>query len=355
MRTAAALRKTELGWLRGPLWDASLLAFGWVPFYLWVATTPLARPDWGSEADTSLAVALVIALGLNFLHRHYVILLVYGDRDSFDERPRAYVVAPLVALAVVASLVLSGLPAGKEMLFGALGTWNVWHVVQQRYGLLRAYAARARGGLETREAARRDFRLLWAAVLLTAPLVLLSSRAVFESRPEAARIFDVIGPWLGPTFLWAALALLAVTFVIAAASWVRGEAGARPLARLPRYVFLASTFALLAIFVAHGPIVGYLVFGVAHSVEYLAFVHHFGERKYGGTSASVAAEVLGDLRRAPFILAPIFVAYLLLHEHRFTLAYITYFSTTSTLHYLYDGWIWRLRERKVAAPLVAGT
>jgi len=40
-----------------------------------------------------------------------------------------------------------------------------------------------------------------------------------------------------------------------------------------------------------------------------------------------------------------------LHAHRFSLAYVTYFSTTSALHYLYDGWIWRLREAKVAAPL----
>src|SRR5262249_45674808 len=159
------------GWLRSPLWDAALLAFGWVPFYLWVALNPLEGADAGAIAV--LRVALIVALGLNFLHRHYVLLLVYGDRAAFAERPRAYVAAPVVALAVVATLVLSGVPAGKEVLFGVLATWNVWHVIQQRYGLLRAYAARARGGLETREASRRDFRMLWAAVLLTVPLVAL--------------------------------------------------------------------------------------------------------------------------------------------------------------------------------------
>jgi len=344
-------RTTDLGWLRSPAWDACLLAFGWVPFYLWVAATPIARPDWG-DASGSLATALVIALGLNFLHRHYVLLLVYGDRESFDERPRAYILAPIVALLVVASSTLSGLPGAKEVLLGALGTWNVWHVIQQRYGILRAYAARARGGLETRDAAAHDFRLLWSAVLLTLPIVLLVRRALFESRPESARIFAVVGSWLTPPVLTAVLAACAALFVFAAASWMRTEASARPSARLPRYLFLASTFALLGVFVVHGPVVGYLVFGVAHSVEYLAFVHHFGERKYMGALGPLAARALGDMRRAPLLLAPLFLAYVFLHAHRFTLAYVTYFSTTSTLHYLYDGWIWRLRQPKVAQTLI---
>jgi hypothetical protein len=300
-----------------------------------------------------MRAALIAALALNFLHRQYVLLLVYGDRAVFDERRKAYVAAPLVAFVAVATLVLTGLPAGKEVLLGILGTWNVWHVIQQRYGLLRAYAARARGGLETREASRRDFWLLWTAVLATAPLVVLAKREVLESRPEAATLLMVIGPWLATRFLAALEAVFAALFVVALIAWARGEIRAHPSARRPRYLFLASTFALLAVFVAHGPVVGYLVFGVAHSVEYLGFVHHFGERKYKGTVGSVAARVLGDVRRAPLLLAPLFVAYLLLHARRFSLAYISYFSTTSALHYLYDGWIWRLRQPKVAEPLIA--
>jgi hypothetical protein len=344
-------RSAQLGWLRGPLWDTCCLAFGWVPFYLWVLGTPLTRPGWGEEAGPSLAVALVIALGLNFLHRHYVLLLVYGDRDSFAARPRAYIAAPAVAFVVVATAVLSGVPRGKEVLLAALGSWNIWHVIQQRYGLLRAYGARAGGGLETREAARRDFWLLWSAVLACAPLVLVLQRATFAARPEAERAMTILAPFLdgsGPAIV--AVAAVAA-FAVAAGVWARGEVRARPRARAARYVFLGSTFALLAIFVVHGPVVGYLVFGVAHSVEYVAFVHHFGERKYGASGGSLAARALGDIRRAPLLLAPLFLAYVLLHAHRYSLAYITYFSTTSALHYLYDGWIWRLREPKVAAPL----
>jgi hypothetical protein len=343
--------RAGLGWLRSPLWDAALLAFGWVPFYLWVALNPLEGSN--GAVTSAFRWALLVALALNFLHRHYVLLLVYGDRTVFAERPRAYMFAPFVALAVVATLVLSGLPAGKEVVLGVLGTWNVWHVVQQRYGLLRAYAARARGGLETRDMSRADFRLIWAGALVTAPLVVLAQREALESRPEAALLLSVMGPWIAPRSLFAFAAAFGALFVVALVVWARREAGARPSARLPRYVFVASTFALFAIFVIHGPVVGYLVFGVAHSVEYLAFVHHFGERKYKGSASSVAARLLGDVRRAPILLVPIFLAYLLLHAHRFAPAFITYFSATSALHYLYDGWIWRLRQPKVAEPLVA--
>ena len=102
----------------------------------------------------------------------------------------------------------------------------------------------------------------------------------------------------------------------------------------------------------HGPLVGYLVFGVAHSLEYIAFVYHFGERKFRGQSTSLAALLLGRVRRAPLVIAPLLAGYALVHQHRFSLAFVVYFSTTSALHYLYDGWVWRMREPDVARPLV---
>jgi hypothetical protein len=101
--------------------------------------------------------------------------------------------------------------------------------------------------------------------------------------------------------------------------------------------------------------VGYLVFGVAHAIEYIAFVHHFGEKKYAGHTGSLAGRFLGDIRRAPLLLAPLLLTYLLLREHRFTLAYLIYYSTASALHFLYDGWIWKVRTPEVARPLGLAT
>jgi hypothetical protein len=55
------------------------------------------------------------------------------------------------------------------------------------------------------------------------------------------------------------------------------------------------------------------------------------------------------------VLAPLLIGYAFLYSHRYALTYVTYYATTSALHYLYDGWIWRLRQPRVARPLgVAG-
>ena len=40
--------------------------------------------------------------------------------------------------------------------------------------------------------------------------------------------------------------------------------------RVARLSFWASTFALMGTFVVWGPIVGYLAFGTAHAIEYIA-------------------------------------------------------------------------------------
>jgi uncharacterized membrane protein YhaH (DUF805 family) len=239
----------------------------------------------------------------------------------------------------------------QNVVLAALGLWNVWHVIQQRYGILRIYGARARGGLETPEAANRDRAFLWASVAITAVFVLLLRTSTFEGHSRAREVLDTLRPWLdGWTFRVLGVAVFAA-WVLVAIRWGAMERRARPQSRAPRYGFVASTFALLAVFVVPGPVVGYLVFGVAHAVEYVAFVHHFGEKKYARDAGSFAGQFLCEIRRAPLMLVPLLLAYVLLREHRFTFAYLTYYSTTSALHFLYDGWIWKVRRPEVARPL----
>jgi hypothetical protein len=102
-------------------------------------------------------------------------------------------------------------------------------------------------------------------------------------------------------------------------------------------------------------VVGYLVLGVAHSLEYLAFVYQFSEKKYQGGTGNAAALLFGNVWRAPILLFPLIIAHVLVYEHRYVFAYATYYTTTSILHYLYDGWIWKLRQPRVARPLQAST
>ncbi|HMJ13491.1 MAG TPA: hypothetical protein VK524_18860 [Polyangiaceae bacterium] len=346
---------TQVCWMRSPLWDVSLLALGWIPFYVWVASNSVGKNSWFGDASAGFTAAVAVALALNFAHRQYVFILVYGDRETAAERPRGYVIAPLVALFVVCGAFWSENRALQLAVLGVLGIWNAWHVIQQRYGLMRVYAGRARGGLESRAAARADRALVWSSVLVMICATAWGHAGMLEGVPQAALLLSVIGPLLTGPIVKSALAAALLVWGVVFWRWLRIERRSTPLARWPRWIFGLSTLALLAIFVVHGPVVGYLVLGVAHSLEYLAFVYQFSEKKYQRGTNSVAALLLGSMGRAPIVLFPLLVAYVFLYEHRYALAYVTYYTTTSILHYLYDGWIWKLRSARVARPLEAST
>lgn len=339
--------------MRGPLWDTALLAFCWLPFYVWVAIQSGGESSWFGDASPGFSAAVAVALALNFAHRQYVFILVYGDREARAERPRAYVIAPLVALLVVCSAYWSGNMLLRTIVVGALGVWNAWHVIQQRYGLLRVYAGRARGGLESRESAHADRTLVWTSVFVMACATAVWHAGMLEGIPHATLLLSIIGPLLAGPFVKFALSFALLVWAIVFWHWLRIERRATPLARWPRWLFGLSTLALFTIFVVHGPVVGYLVLAVAHSIEYLAFVYVFSEKKYQRGMGSVAAILLGSVQRAPIVIVPLLVAYVFLYEHRYALAYLTYYSTTSILHYLYDGWIWRLRKQRVAQTIGA--
>lgn len=359
-------------WLRGPAWDTGLLAFCWVPFYLWVVGgLGLGAEAFGADAlgrrDTRAAIALatIVALGCSYVHRHYTLLLVYGDAETFARRRRAFVVAPLL---VITALVLARTGYDLEWLrIGKLrvtpwlailtlsGAWNVWHTVQQRYGILRAYAAKTRAGLETRAHAHRDRALLWASIAAVAVVLLTWRVETFAAHGNARRTLRTLEPFVEHAAWPGVTALLLGIFALCLALWLRYELAADLTwhQRLPRWTFLGSTFALLAVFAVHGPILGYLCFGTAHAIEYLAFVHHFSQaRRRDQSRASLAMRLLGGSWWTSLgLVGALGVAYVVLREVDDLSVYLVYYFGASLLHFLYDGWIWKVRAPEVRRPL----
>lgn len=371
-------------WLRSPAWDTACLAFCWIPFYVWVVFgLGLGIEAWGVPAlDTAAArdallLATTTALGITYVHRHYTMLLVYGDRATFGARATHYLLAPLVFLAVIAAarfgkgtllFTLGTLEITSWGIIVAIGTaWNIWHTLQQRYGILRAYAGRAQGGLQTRAHAMRDRWLLWSWAASICVLVLAYQRHTFSLHRSTWFIEQQLGPYLSHPLAAAAGASVLLLTLVLTLRWLRFELAAElPLKqRSARMVFTASTILLLAVFAWHGPVVGYLCFGVAHALEYLAFVHHFAKNKYQapanpiGITPPRSPGISASLFSRPWLSVPMLIGgllgtYLLLSQYRSTDAYVVYYITTSFLHFLYDGWIWKVRTQTVARPLGIG-
>ncbi|MBX7079163.1 MAG: hypothetical protein K1X88_08270 [Nannocystaceae bacterium] len=373
----ASQRADGSGWLRGPAWDTAVLAYGWVPFYLWaVLGLGLGRDGFGlaplsrTAGSAALATATVVALAITYVHRHYTFLLVYGDRQTWAGRVGAYVWAPLAVIAAVAlarasaSVQLLGISPWLVVLF-ITGVWNVWHTLQQRYGIGRIYAAklgarldqqgRGRDRLDPAAHARRDRALLWSLALVTAAAVLVLRPASFAGHMRARQVLRTLAPLVQPPGGTVLLLVALAIGVFVSWRWVAAErrSGASLRELAPRWSFVASTVMLLAVFVVHGPIVGYLCFGTAHAIEYVGFVHHFGERKYGGApQRNLAAALFGSIVRAPLPLAAMLGLFVLLRPWADEAVYAVYYTVTSLLHFLFDGWIWKVRRPEVRQPLL---
>jgi hypothetical protein len=358
-------------WLVGPWFDSACIAWAWVPFYAFIVFVLGLDGSWsrggrdGHGTEPGLGLAMLLALGVSYVHRHYTFLLVYGDAETFRQRERAYSLIPaalFVALALILrfqgdlDVELAGQRVRPWMAVLIItGTWNMWHTIMQRHGINRIYAGKAGGGLQTAEHSRRDLYLLWSLVAVTAVVTTMFRPSTFAGIGNARRLLRTLDPLLHGVVGWSVL------IAVLGVAWLRHERAAtlRFGDRVPRLGFMLSTVALLGVFVVHGPVVGYLCFGVAHAIEYVFFFHVFGRRKFAGRDPSRRGLVGGMLAR-PLLWGPVFALaltglFFALVDHRKSEPYLVYYTATSLLHFLYDGWIWKVRKPEVAQPLGLAT
>jgi len=360
----------------GPACDLAALAFGWLPFYLWLvfglglgAQAFGGAPLSGRAADDATALAVLAALAISYVHRHYTFVVVYGDREVWSQRARAYWLAPTLVVAIVATArataglapaTVAGIKLSPwQIALFVTGAWNIWHTLQQRYGLLRIYAGKLGGGTERPEQARRDRALIWLATATVAVALPVLRPQLLGGHVNARKVGRVLAPLATAWWAWALLAVVVGAFAWVLLRWLRHElrAPATPGQRAPRLAMMGSTLLLFAVFLIHGPVVGYLCFGTAHAIEYMAFVHHYGTRKYGRAQArrGAAAAILGDFRLAvPALAGGLLLVFWLIQEQRRTDVYLVYYTATSWLHFLYDGWIWKVRRPELARTLELG-
>lgn len=334
----------RMPWIHSAAFDLTFFSFGWIAVWL-------AFLAWG---DTHKSLLLAGVLSVNFIHRMFTHLFVYGDPEIFRERRRAYLLLPVFFLVLTAGAILlkkSG-PDGKVtsyFFYLAVATvlWNFYHSVMQKVGILRIYS---RTGGVGKPWLDRAVVLSWFVYIILQLPLLESVRREVASLARTGRVMvAAVEPLLGVLQIPALVAL--VVALVVTVLYIREEIADRFL-NLPKNLFLLSIFLLFGTFY-FGFLPAFVAFGFSHSIEYIAFANHFARRKYSGTAAP-ASFMTTFVRRQALSMTLFAGALVTLYLTWKNLSAVTlnwFIVGSSFLHYLYDGWIWKLRKPKVAAPL----
>jgi hypothetical protein len=327
------------GWIYGAPTDL-LIALCWVPFFAVGAELAAA----GGAADARLRWAVAAILVVSFLHQPLTFPLVYGDRKQFDQRRRLFVWAPPIAAAVIALAVVRNL----WVVVPIAALWNTVHTLQQRYGLSRIYARRSKYG-----SAFLDRWVLYAWMAAAALVV--------AARPSTAALVQRVGlggvNGAGVRLLTDARPVALVLLVPVAAAvvgltamLVRQERAAGATANRAKWVYQASSLALIAT-IAVDPVAGFIAYVGAHAVEYAVVVYKTTESRYadGKDRTSPLGRAASSTWGRVTVMATVGVAALAVADQFHGEAAEVLVFTVGALHFLYDGFIWKLRKPAVAA------
>jgi hypothetical protein len=330
-------------WLKSAPFDL-LMLFGWLPFALWLSTTNIVLSPKDPGYRPAFDAALSFVLAVNFVHRHFVYFLLWGDRERRQLHARAVWLVPVVV--VVAIVVASVVDGGLGVVAGVGGAWNIWHTLAQRHGVLRAYTAKAGGAAASRTVGRLDLALLLLGALLVAVLVMWLRQETFFG--QALRVWKQMPAALhAPAVLQALAAAVTVVMTVVAAVRVHLT---RDRPQLQKSIVWVSSALLLFTFVIYGPIFGYLCFGLAHAIEYIMFVYAHCESRLTRPDASWGIATLGRPLSLVAVTAAFIGLFVLVRPVWTAHLFVMYFLTTSLLHYIFDGMIWKRRPAQVQQP-----
>lgn len=340
----------SFSWIGSAPVDLIFFGFGWIPVFLafvFAQNLGMRTHVW--------PVLLVLVLFINFAHRHLTMPLVYGDREQFGRRPWAYIGLPIFFLLLTTATLLYMEPGKTKPIrpyFTALiflsVAWTIYHTLMQKMGILRIYSRKAGYG-----SARLDKAMLfsWFGFLFFACAASPSIERRAARLSSVGRILkkflEPLMPFL-PYVAWLALAFaLVVTFLYFKTEWSAGRRF-----HWPKNLFLLSILLLYLTFL-YDFLVGYAIFGFSHAIEYLAFVYIFAGRKYRARPPNSSWMARAVTRQA-LIFGVFMVAMGLFFLPWRWISNSTlqwYVVGSSFLHFIYDGWIWKVRDPQVAQPL----
>jgi tetratricopeptide (TPR) repeat protein len=311
----------------------------------------LAQARWSAE-DIYLFVAAFGAMG----HHLPGMIRAYGDRALFQRFRWRFIFAPIFLVVVCTMFFWWDLKGIVLIAF----IWGVWHGMMQTYGFCRIYDAKV--GSFAALTRRLDFALcgIWFATA-----VLLAPQRMTDTLDS---YYSAGGPFIPPGLLRAtqqgalALAVAVSGLFLANFIWM-WIAGKRPNPVKLALLITSISFWWYCNNIVASVLVGIALFEVFHDVQYLSLVWIYN-RKRVETDSSIGGFMRFVFRRSGSLVGlyvGLIFAYGALGYFKSSIGIdaikriLTGVVTASALlHFYYDGFIWKVREKSTRQSLGIG-
>ena len=361
--TAAAGPRT---WIVSPTWDLLYLVL--TPLLIVPAVLVIVR-RWLTTEQVYLAVISFASLG----HHLPGFMRAYGDRELFLRYRRRFLLAPPLVLAL--ALVFTP-PQGVAQVLGlpwthlhglelVLAVWGTWHGLMQTYGFMRIYDLRR--GENDRRTARLD-QALCVAIFVAG--VVFSDTRMFGL---AGAMWQAGLPLFGPETLAAMRWIVGGGCVAVGVAYVwdglsRKRRGAPVNGVKLLLAGVTGWFWWYCGRLSTNLLVGVAMFEIYHAVQYNAIVWIYNRRLF--ERARERFGPLAFLFRDRLTMLGIYLGAIAAYSSiRFFTAQpndrmfsgdlasayqwlVALFVASSMLHFYYDGFIWKVSERKTRDNLV---
>lgn len=333
-------------WILGPASD--LLLFIATP--LLIVPLAIGMQHFATSQSIQYFVLAFGALG----HNLPGMMRAYGDRALFDRFRTRFILAPILFGAM--SYAFYSHHSNGIILIAA--TWAIWHALMQIYGFLRIYGAKV--GAVAPSSAWLDFAMC---------VTWFGGAAVFSD--SRVYIIEELFTGLGVGPLSAAglhtlriviaslIGVVTLAYVVHQARQIRAGL---PVSWLKNLLFVTSiSFWWWAHVITADVLLGLILFEVFHDVQYLAIVWIFNRRRVESDP-----EVGGFTRfifRNSWGMMAMYVALCLAYggiipltqglrlSETGALWIATFITTSALLHYYFDGFIWKVREKSTRKSL----
>lgn len=321
-------------------------------------------------AASATSLIIVTHVVLTVAHHLPTFIRIYGDVELFKRHRWSFLLAPVVPLvfstAVLAYINYRELPVEYFLyLYIMLALWDPWHFLRQHYGFMRIYD---RGNEAPKAlASRMDLTLcsIWFVYIMLASGAWLAG--TLQDMYATANIPAIFA--IAPNAIaWATeamrdVALLATLGYAAYLGWCWHRGYFISFAKL---ALIVATFGVMYVMYAPNAWmqslapewtfkVGFAALGIVHMTQYLAIVWRYN-RRIGQMPGRARPGIFARLHaRGGWVVALFYVLVCLaygeiittVHESRWLMSALLAVGFTSTLmHYYFDGFIWKLRQRQ---------